>query len=75
MFQHLKAVKDARIEFKKIVGDDIGFWVSVVYSEGASSLGRETPLNSSMLRHSSSRGKFNVGLAIVYRGNMWLHMN
>ena len=50
MFQHLKAVKDARIEFKKIVGDDIGFWVSVVYSEGASSLGRETPLNSSMLK-------------------------
>ena len=75
MFQHLKAVKDARIEFKKIVGDDIGFWVSVVYSEGASSLGRETPLNSSMLRHGSSLGKFNVGLAIVYRGNMRLHMN
>ena len=61
------------LNLKKIVGDEIGFWVSVVYSEGASSLGGKTPLNSSMLRHGSSRGKFNVGL--VYRGNMWLHMN
>ena len=25
VFQHLKAVKDARIDLKKIVGDDIGF--------------------------------------------------